>query len=148
MFPRRKKNVPASYTASNFLLTYFIIGLLILSLAFVFYTKQIFQLNRDLNEQIPPLAGLVSEIPVLNDMRLANKLTQIFKESLSASRLSFIITDAETGEVIIAQGVDKSIERKINAHAPVLLSPSEESKLRNILERMKKRNDKPQRDNV
>lgn len=139
----RKKNVPSSYTASNFLLTYFIIGLLILSLAFVYYTRQILRLNRELNEQVPPLADLASEIPGINDMRLANKLTQIFRESLSASRLSFVITDAETDDVIIAQGIDESIERKINADTSTPLSPSEQSKLRSMLERMKKGNDEP-----
>ena len=45
MFFRRNKNNPATYIASNFLLTYFIVGLLILTLAFVYYTKQIFQLK-------------------------------------------------------------------------------------------------------
>ncbi len=143
MFLRRKRNIPTSYTASNFLLTYFIIGLLILSLAFVYYTKQILRLNRDLNEQVPPLADLASEIPSINDMRLANKLTQILKASLSASRLSFIITDAETDEVIIAHGVQESIARKINSDNPMSLSLVETMTLKNILERMKKNTDVP-----
>ena len=50
----RPKAVPAGYVASNFLLTYFIVGLLILSLAFVYYTKQILQLNRELKKQVEP----------------------------------------------------------------------------------------------
>ena len=143
MFLRRKRKIPSSYTASNFLLTYFIIGFLILSLAFVYYTKQILRLNQNLNEQVPPLADLASEIPGVNDMRLANKLTQILKKSLSASRLSFIITDAETDEVIIAHGVQESIARKINIDNPISLSPTETLKLRSILERMKKNTAEP-----
>ena len=63
MFFRRNKDNPASYSASNFLLTYFIVGLLILTLAFVYYTRQILQLNRDLDAQVPPLADLASELP-------------------------------------------------------------------------------------
>ncbi|MDE0301094.1 MAG: HAMP domain-containing sensor histidine kinase [Candidatus Poribacteria bacterium] len=138
MFFRRDKNNPASYTASKFLLTYFIVGLLILTFAFVYYTKQILQLNRDLDAQVPPLADLASELPGIHDMKLAGKLKAIFRESLSASRLSFILTDAETEEIVIVLGVDEEIDRKFGADGPPALSPSEELKLRNALQRMKK----------
>ena len=143
MFFRRNKDNPTSYTASNFLLTYFIVGLLILTLAFVYYTKQILQLNRDLNAQVPPLADLASELPGINDMRSAGKLEAIFRDFLSASRLSFILTDAETDEVVVVLGVDESIDRKVGAHGASSLSPSEESKLNDVLERMKKNTDSP-----
>jgi nitrogen-specific signal transduction histidine kinase len=143
MFFRLSKNNPASYTASNFLLTYFIIGLLILTLAFVYYTKQILQLNRDLNAQVPPLADLASELPSINDMRLASKLEAISREFLSASRLSLILTDAETDEVVVALGVDESIERKLSTDGPPSLSHSEKLKVRTALERMKKSTDAP-----
>ena len=143
MFFRRYKDNPASYTASNFLLTYFIVGLLILTLAFVYYTKQILQLNRDLNAQVPPLADLASELPGINDPRLANKLEAIFRESLSASRLSLILTDAETDEIVIALGIDESIDRKFGADGAPALSPSEDLKLKRVLERMKKNPDAP-----
>ena len=49
----------------------------------------------------------------------------------------------ETDEVIIAQSVDESFDRKIHADTSTVLSPSEKSKLRNTLERMKKSNDEP-----
>ncbi len=143
MFFRRNKDNPASYSASNFLLTYFIVGLLILTLAFVYYTRQILQLNRDLDAQVPPLADLASELPGINDMRLANKLEAIVRESLSASRLSFILTDAETDEIVIALGIDESIERKLSTDGAPALSPSEELKARTVLERMKKNTDYP-----
>ena len=45
MFFKRQRTVPTGYAASNFLLTCFIVGLLILSLAFVYYTRQILQLK-------------------------------------------------------------------------------------------------------
>ena len=143
MFFRRNKINPASYTASNFLLTYFIVGLLILTLAFIYYTKQIFQLNRDLNAQVSPLADLASELPGINDMRLAGKLETIVREFLSASRLSFILTDAETEEVVIALGIDESIDRKIGTDGVSALSSSEKLKVRTVLERMKKNTDEP-----
>lgn len=145
MFFRRNKNNPASYTASNFLLTYFIIGLLILTLAFVYYTKQILQLNRDLNAQVSPLADLASELPEINDMRLAGRLDAIVREFLSASRLSFILTDAETEEVVIALGIDESIDRKIGADGVSALSSSEKRKVRTVLERMKKNTGEPKK---
>lgn len=143
MFFRRNKNNPATYIASNFLLTYFIVGLLILTLSFVYYTKQIFQLNRDLNAQVSPLAELASELPVINDMRLAGKLEAIVREFLSASRLSFIITNAKTEEVVIAVGIDESIDRKIGTNGASVLSSSEKQKVRTVLERMKKNTDEP-----
>jgi nitrogen-specific signal transduction histidine kinase len=139
MFSKRKKSVPAGDVATNFLLTYFIVGLVILSLAFVYYTKQILQLNRDLDEQISPLANLAAEIPGVKEKRLQTQLTQIIRQSLAVGWLSFIITDAESGHVVIARGIDESIERKLNAEPPIPLSPTEESKLRGILERMKRK---------
>ncbi len=140
MFFKRQRTVPTGYAASNFLLTYFIIGLLILSLAFVYYTRQILQLNQDLKEQVVPLADLAAELPGVNERRLQSQLSQIIRELLTASRLSFIITDANDGQVIIARRIDKAIEHKIEADLP--LSPAEESKLNAILARMKERRER------
>lgn len=139
MFSKRKKSVPAGDVATNFLRTYFIVGLIILSLAFVFYTKQILQLNRDLDEQIGPLADLAAAIPGVKEKRLQAQLTQIIRQSLAVGWLSFIITDAQSGHVVIARGIDESIERKLNVEPPIPLSPAEKSKLNSILERMKRK---------
>ena len=136
MFFKRQRTVPTGYAASNFLLTCFIVGLLILSLAFVYYTRQILQLNQDLKEQVAPLADLAAELPGINEKRLQSQLSQIIKELLTASRLSFIITDANDGQVVIARHIDKAIEHKIEADLP--LSPAEASKLNTILARMEK----------
>ena len=139
----RQKAVPAGYVASNFLLTYFIVGLLILSLAFVYYTKQILQLNRDLKKQVEPLADLAAELPSVEDSRLQNRLSQIFKEFLAGSRLRFIITDAD-GKVQVARGVGESIEHKLlDVDPPIPLSPAEQSKLKAISERMKRNTENP-----
>ncbi|MCZ6675919.1 MAG: HAMP domain-containing sensor histidine kinase [Candidatus Poribacteria bacterium] len=141
MFFTRRRTVPTGYTASNFLLTYFIIGLLILSLAFVFYTRQILQQNRNLVGMVPTLADLAGELPGVSDRRLQDQLNQIIKELLSDSRLSFIITDAKDERIIIARRIDEAIESKIDAELP--LSPAEESKLQTTLERMKKKTKEP-----
>jgi nitrogen-specific signal transduction histidine kinase len=138
MFFKRKESIPVGYAASNFLLTYFIVGLLILSLAFVFYTKQILQLNRDLDRLVEPLVALAAELPAVEDVGLQNRLSQVFRHFLAESRLSFVITDAKDERVMIARGTDPSIERKLNSEPPLPLSPAEQSKLRSILERMKR----------
>jgi two-component sensor histidine kinase len=141
MFFTHKRVMPTGYAATRFLLTYFIVGLLILSLAFVYYTKQILQLNQALEEQVGPLARLPALIPEVKEKELSNRLTQIVKELLMASRLSFIITDATDGRIVIAKGVDEAIERKINPEPSIPLSPTEQSKLKAILERMAKKNE-------
>ena len=116
MFFKRQRTVPTGYAASSFLLTCFIIGLLILSLAFVYYTRQILQLNRGMEDQVPQLADLAVELPNIKESRLQDRLKRIHKRLLTSSRLSFIITDADANQVIIARRIDDvAIERKINA---------------------------------
>jgi len=143
MFFKHKGVVPVGYTASKFLLTSFIVGLVILSLAFVYYTKQILQLNQDLEEQVGPLADLAAEVPGVNEFRLQDQLNRIVMQLLNASRLSFIITDASDDRIIIAKRIDETIDRKINADPPIPLSPVEQSKLQAVLERMKEKNKEP-----
>ena len=137
----RKGIVPTSYAATRFLLTYFVVGLLILSLALVYYTRQILQLDRALEEQVGPLADLAAVLPKVKERELQHRLTQIVKQLLTASRLSFIITDAVDGRIVIAKGVDEAIDRKINAEPSIALSLVEEAKLKDALERMGKKNE-------
>ncbi len=135
MFFKRQRTVPTGYAASNFLLTCFIVGLLILSLAFVYYTRQLLQHNKVFEKQVEPLANLEALLPSINDRQLRDQLSQIIKEELlTESRLSFIITDAD-GQAQIAKNLsDKPIENKITDGIP--LSDAEQSKLNKILNRM------------
>ena len=141
MFFKRQRTVPTGYAASNFLLTCFIVGLLILSLAFVYYTRLLLQHIEVFEKQVKPLAELEALLPRINDVQLQSQLSQIIKEELLAeSRLSFIITDAEDGQVKIAKNLsDKTIENKIYDRLP--LSDAEQSKLDKILNRMKRYGD-------
>ena len=138
MFFKRQRTVSTGYAASNFLFTYFIVGLLILSLAFVYYTRLLLQRNEVFEKQVKPLAQLQALLPTINDVQLQSRLSQIIKEELLAdSRLSFIITDAEDGQVKIAKNLsDKTIESKIYNRIP--LSGAEKSKLIGIHNEMKR----------
>ena len=140
MLFKRKRIVPTGYATTRFLLAYFIVGLLILSLAFVYYTRQILQLDRALEEQVGPLAHLAATLPEVKDRELQDGLTQIVKQLLTVSRLSFIITDAGNGEVVIAKGVDEAIDQKVNTEPSIALSPVEQVKLKDALDRMEKKN--------
>ena len=137
MFFKRQRTVPTGYAASNFLLTYFIVGLLILSLAFVYYTRLLLQRTEVFEKQVEPLAKLAALLGGINDIQLQSQLSQITKEELfNKSRLSFIIMDADDGQPQKAKNLsDKNIENKINDDSP--LSDAEELKFNKILNRMK-----------
>ena len=138
MFFKRQRTVPTGYAASNFLLAYFIVGLLILSLAFVYYTRRLLQHNEVFVKQVEPLAHLTAVLLSINDGQLQSQLSQIInKELLTESRLSFIMTDADDGQVQIAKNLsDKGIEDKIYAATP--LSDDEKDRLYAILNKMKR----------
>ena len=70
MFFKRQRTVPTGYAASNFLLTYVIVGLLILSLAFVYYTHLLLQHTKVFEKQVEPLAGLEALLGSINDRQL------------------------------------------------------------------------------
>ena len=110
-----------------------------MSLAFFYYTKQILQLNQDLDAQVESLASLAAEIPELSDSRLQDRLNQIVKQSIRMGRLSFVITDANDRQVIIAKGIEPAIERKLSAEPPIALTVEEHRQLNGTLERMRKR---------
>ena len=141
MLFKRKRVVPTGYATTRFLLAYFIVGLLILSLAFVYYTKQILQLDRALEEQVGPLADLAATLPAVKERELQDRLTRIVKKFLTASRLSFVITDAVNGEVVIAKGVDETIDRKVNTEPSIALSTVEEAEINDALGRMERKNE-------
>ena len=65
-----KGKLAAKSAASGFLLAYPIVGIFSLSCAFVYYTRQIIELNRNLEKQVTPLANLVAEIPSLKEVGL------------------------------------------------------------------------------
>ncbi len=138
MFFKRQRTVPTGYAASNFLLTYFVVGLVIFSLAFVYYTRRLLQHNEVFVKQVEPLAHLTAVLLSINDGQLQSQLSQIInKELLTESRLSFIMTDADDGQIQIAKNLsDKIIEKKIDDNSP--LSDAEKSKLIDILNRMKR----------
>ena len=141
MFFKRQKTVPTGYAASNFLFTYFVVGLLVLSLAFVYYTRLLLQRNEVFEKQVKPLAKLAALVGSINDIQLQSQLSQITKEELfNKSRLSFIIMDADDGQVQKAKNLsDTTIENKINDGAP--LSDAEKLELDKILNRMKRYDD-------
>ena len=114
MFFKRQRTVPTGYAASNFLLTYVIVGLLILSLAFVYYTRLLLQHNEVFEKQVEPLANLEALLAGINDRQLQSQLSQIIKEGLlTESRLSFIITDAD-GQARIARNLsDKALRTRL-----------------------------------
>ena len=96
-----------------------------------------------------PLAKLEALLASINDSQLQNQLSQIIKEELlTNSRLSFIITDADDGQIQIAKNLsDKTIENKINKiNGTILLSIDEKGKLDAILNRMKRNQPIPLRD--
>ena len=146
MFFKRQRTVPTGYAASNFLLTCFIVGLLILSLAFVYYTHLLLQHKKVFEKQVKPLAKLEASLASINDSQLQNQLSQIIREELlTDSRLSFIITDADDGEAQIAKNLSNEIiESKINDGIP--LSIDEKDELDAILNRMKRNKPIPLRD--
>ena len=141
MFFKRQRTVPTGYAASNFLLTYFVVGLLILSLAFVYYTRRLLQHNEVFVKQVEPLAHLTAVLLSINDGQLQSQLSQVInKELLAETRLSFILTDADDGQVQIAGNIgDETIVNKIKRGIP--LSDAEKSKLDKILNRMKRYGD-------
>lgn len=146
MFFKRQRAVPTGYAASNFLLTCFVVGLLILALAFVYYTHLLLQHNKVFEKQVKPLAKLEALLASIKDSQLQNQLSQIIKEELlTDSRLSFIITDADDGQVQIARNLrNEIIENKIDKSKP--LSIDEKNKLDAILNRMKRNPSIPLRD--
>ena len=133
----RKEKPATRSVASAFLLAYFVVGIFSLSCAFVYYTRQIIELNWNLEKQVTPLANLAAEIPSLTEVSLQNRLNEFIVQSLPLSRLSFIITDSTGEQIITARGIDPAIEKKLNETPQVPFSQAEKKKVDDVLSRMK-----------
>ncbi|MBC8234969.1 HAMP domain-containing histidine kinase [bacterium] len=127
------------YKTTNFLLAYFIGGIFVLLLAFVYYTSRIVErLDESQKAQVPYLADLAAVIPSIKDIQLGMRLDKDFRKIWENSRLSFIITDKQNaGRIITVRGVDKDIEAKMGKVIP--LTDAENRKLSKALERMKRK---------
>ncbi len=137
--PWRKITPQFNVETTNFIVTYFIVGILALLLAFVSYTSRIVKkLDEAQRNQVEPLADLASVIPSIKDIALSRRLNTDFVALRKNSRLSFIITDAETGDIVKVRGIDKTIAAKFDDEPEIPLEESEKKKLNNTLERMKK----------
>lgn len=135
----RVKNIFSGYSTTKFLMIYFIGGLLLLLIAFVYYTTWfVRELRESRLDQIRPLANIAAEIPTVKDAELSSKLNKYFKSLRATSQLSFIITDT-TGKIVKARGVDETIEAKIDSDPPISFTEKEQRRLNNILNRMRSR---------
>jgi signal transduction histidine kinase len=123
--------------ASAFLLAYFVVGIFSLSCAFVYYTRQIIELNWNLEKQVTPLANLAAAIPSLTEVSLQNRLNEFIVQSLPLSRLSFIITDSTGEQIVTARGINPAIEEKLNETPQVPFSKAEKKRVNDILSQMK-----------
>ncbi len=132
-----------SYATGRLMLTYFIVGLGTLIVAFAYYTRQIAQLDADIEAQVDIFVNLTVLLPGVEDRTLQEKLIQIVKqETLAADRtrqFSFIITDAQGGP-LIARGINPEFDEKVNQIEGVSLTSKEEELLKTTLERMEKKN--------
>ncbi len=137
---RRKIVSRMSYSTTNFLVVYFVVGILALLLLSVTYISYVVKrLNQSQIEQVRPLADLAAIIPSIEDKTFSQALDKIFKELWGNSRLSFIIEDKENGTIVKARGVDPVIDRKLDTSnvGVEALNPEEAKKLQKALERMK-----------
>lgn len=126
------------YRTANFWVTYFIVGIIVLLLAFVYYTTRIVQqLDEAQRNQVPSLADLAAVIPSIKNVQLGMRLEKDFNILLENSRLSFIITDEQ--KIIKVRGIDDSIEAKIDSEPSIKLAKMEGQKLEAALTRMKKK---------
>jgi len=142
--PWRKITPQFNVETTNFIVTYFIVGILALLLAFVSYASHIVKkLDEAQRNQVDPLADLASVIPSIKDIPLSKRLNDDFIALRENSRLSFIITDAENPEQIFkVRGIDKIIAAKFDVEPVIPLEEAEKKKLNKALERMKKRKSK------
>ena len=140
---RWKRSITSTYSTGRLMLIYFGVGVIILVLVFAYYSKQISQLNSDIEAQIEIFVNLVVELPSIEDRALQQRLLTVVRQELYAEnrsrRFSFIITDAD-GNWEIVQGIDTHLDEKVNESENVTLTSDEEDLLTTTLERMKKKN--------
>lgn len=146
---RLRHRIIPGYTITRLIFVYFIVGLGMLVFGFVYYNRQISQLNADIDAQIDIFADLAAEIPSVEDREFQLKLIEIVKKSFAEERaraFSFIITDAE-GNVLITRGVDEKLDAKIdnldiqvNQNQEIALTEDEQALLQSTLARMQEKN--------
>ena len=146
---RLNRRIIPGYTTTRLIFVYFIVGLSMLIFGFVYYNRQISQLNADIDAQIDIFADLASELPSVEDREFQLKLIEIVKKSFAEERaraFSFIITDVQ-GNVLITRGVDLKLDAKIdsldiqvNQNQEISLTEDESALLRSTLARMQEKN--------
>lgn len=140
---RWNRSITSTYPSGRLMLLYFGIGVCILIFVFAYYTRQISQLNTDIEAQIEIFVNLAAELPSIEDRALQERLLRVMRQELYAEgrsiRFSFIITDAEEN-VEISQGIDTKLDEKVNESDTVPLTKEEEELLTSTLERMKSKN--------
>ena len=148
---RLNRRIIPRYTTTRLIFVYFIVGLGTLIFGFAYYTRQISQLNADIDAQIDIFANLAEVLPSVEDRDLQQKLNEIVKQESSATdrarTFSFIITDAE-GNVVVARGVDPGLDAKIdnldttkvNADEKISLTEDDRALLAATLARMQEKN--------
>ena len=147
---RLNRRIIPRYTTTRLMFVYFIVGLGTLIFGFAYYTRQISQLNADIDAQIDIFANLGVLLPSVKDLELQQKLNDIFKQEYFAEdrvrAFSYIITDTE-GNVLVTRGVDPKLDAKIqslditvNENVENSLTIDEKSLLRSTLARMKEKN--------
>ena len=147
---RLNRRIVPRYTTTRLIFVYFIVGLGTLIFGFAYYTRQISQLNADIDAQIDLFANLAEVLPSVEDRDLQQKLTEIVRQESSAKdrarAFSFIIMDAE-GNPVITRGVDPELDAKIdsfdadvNENERISLTEDEKVLLQSTLVRMKEKN--------
>lgn len=140
---RWKRSITSTYSTGRLMIIYFGVGVCILVFVFAYYSRQISQLNSDIEAQIEIFVNLVVELPSIENRELQQRLLTVVKQELYAEnrsrRFSFIITDAN-GNWEIVQGIDTQLDEKVNETETVTLTHDEENLLTTTLERMKNKN--------
>ena len=147
---RLNRRIIPTYTTTRLMFVYFIVGLGTLIFGFAYYTRQISQLNADIDAQIDIFANLAEVLPSVEDRDLQQKLNEIVKQESSAKdrarAFSFIITDAK-GNPVITRGVDPALDVKIdsfdasvNESERISLTKDENVLLQSTVARMKEKN--------
>ena len=140
---RWNRRITPSYPTGRLMLIFFSVGVCILIFVFAYYTRQISQLNADIEAQIQIFVNLAVELPSIEDRALQERLLRVMRQELLAEgrsrRFAFIITDAD-GNVEISQGIDAKLDAKVNENDRISLTKDEQTLLNTTLARMRDKN--------
>ncbi|MBM3215213.1 HAMP domain-containing histidine kinase [Candidatus Poribacteria bacterium] len=121
-------------SATHFLRNYIVGGVLGLLVGFIAYTQWIIRgLEASNRALIEPLAQLSAYLPSIRDREQSELVRQIVAGVAEHGRIRFIIASAD-GTPVVARGVDRDLEAKLDADQP--LTAKEASELRVAMERM------------